>query len=790
MRSGKEGTCPMSLKNFIKAVRQTKTIADERAIVQKESAAIRTSFREEPTGYTRQQNILKLLYLFTLGERTHFGQIECVKLLASPRFSDKRLGYLGTMLLLDENQEVLTLVTNSMQKDLHHANQYIAGLALCTLGNIASPEMSRDLFHEVEKLMGSTNPYLRKKAVLCAMRVIRKVPDFQENFIDRAKLLLSDRNHGVLLSALTLVTDICEQDPDAVEYFKVTTPILVRHLKSLSSSGYEPEYDVGGIADPFIQIKILQLLRVFAKHDSSIVDQINDILAQVATNTESTKNVGNAILYEAVLTILEIDSESGLRILGINILGKFLTNKDNNIRYVALNTLNKVIASEPNAVQRHRNTILECLADPDISIRRRALELSFALINENNIRVLVRELLVFLETADTEFKPAMTTQICIAADRFAPNKRWHIDTVIRTLKLAGKYIREEILSTCIRLIAQTPELQTYATQRLYVAVGNDKSQDGLVLTAIWAIGEYGDSLISAGVIEEEGETPVTVTESSLLDLLESIRSSPAASSVIHEYMMTTYVKLTARMKNQTEISKIRSILSHNTNSPNIEIQQRAVEYHSLFNFQDIRQGVLEHMPAPDIKAENRVLGAATSATINGSLRSKRVHRPKASEKDVLLDLMGGANEATTAPSTNSDLLANLMDAPAATETKPSNSKVSELLGLFGNTSVSAVPLEETIMLTAYHKNDLLITISASNSLPIAGTVDLTTSLKNESLTTSISHIQIQAAVPKTQKLHMQSLSSSTLSPGAEATQLMKCVATRGVRIFCVTLLTV
>lgn len=58
----------------------------------------------------------KLLYLFTLGERTHFGQIECLKLLASPRFADKRLGYLGTMLLLDENQEVLTLVTNSLKK--------------------------------------------------------------------------------------------------------------------------------------------------------------------------------------------------------------------------------------------------------------------------------------------------------------------------------------------------------------------------------------------------------------------------------------------------------------------------------------------------------------------------------------------------------------------------------------------------------------------------------------------------------------------------------------------------
>ena len=68
-------------------------------------------------------------------------------------------------------------------------------------------------------------------------------------------------------------------------------------------------------------------------------EEVSDILAEIATNTEGSRNTAHAILYEAVRTIMTIESNNALRVLGINILGRFLVNKENNIRFVALKTL-------------------------------------------------------------------------------------------------------------------------------------------------------------------------------------------------------------------------------------------------------------------------------------------------------------------------------------------------------------------------------------------------------------------------------------------------------------------
>ncbi|KAK9777853.1 putative Gamma-adaptin [Seiridium cardinale] len=810
-----------SLKQFIRNVRAAKTIADERAVIQKESAAIRASFREDSHDHNiRRNNVAKLLYLFTLGERTHFGQIECIKLLASPRFADKRLGHLATSLLLDENQEVLTLVTNSLQNDLGHSNQYVVGLALCTLGNIASIEMSRDLFAEIEKLVSTNNPYIRRKAALCAMRICRKVPDLQEHFIEKAAALLSDRNHGVLLCGLTLVTSMCEADEEEggeegiVDKYKQFIPVLVRTLKGLATSGYAPEHDVTGITDPFLQVKILQLLRVLVRGDSEGTEQINDILAQVATNTDSTKNVGNSILYEAVRTILDIDADSGLRVLGVNILGKFLTNRDNNIRYVALNTLIKVVAVEPNAVQRHRNTILECLRDPDISIRRRALDLSFTLINESNVRILIRELLAFLEVADNEFKPTMTSQIGIAADRYAPNKRWHVDTMLRVLSLAGNYVKEQIMSSFIRLVATTPELQTYAVQKLYINLKKDITQESLTQAGSWCIGEYADSLFRGGQYEEE-ELVQEVKENEVIDLFSTILNSSYASQVTTEYIVTALIKLSTRFSDASQVERVRRLIQHHQTSLDVEVQQRAVEYSNLFAYDEIRRGVLEKMPPPQIKESSRVLGEATTKTKKAANRKSKLVAKPSSDQD-LLDLMGDVTSGSALASptndgpSNTDLLADILGgttSPApqgAGSLPPQQSNVSSIMNLFsqgpsGSPAPAAAPASSGLDILGdmgtpppqpqaqaqapaaagipcYDANGVNVTLQLQRNAE--GAVQVTGRFRNSS-GVQISNAGLQAAVPKSQKLQLLSISNSDVPSGGEATQLMRIMGSKG-----------
>jgi len=655
----------LKLRDLIRQVRACKTAGEERAVIAKESAMIRTAIREEQVHY-RHRNVAKLLFIHMLGYPTHFGQLECMKLVSSPNFPEKRIGYLGMMLLLSEEADVLMLATNALKNDLTNENKFINGLALCSIGNLATSDMSRDLAPEVDKHLKSNQAYLRKKACLAMARCLAKCPDMVEDFVERVVTLLKDRNHGVLVTVVQLMTQVlimdqknkeeegigANEDSPCQNSFLRLVPSLVKLLRNLiSASGYSAG-DREGSADTFLQVQILTLLRLLGTGNEEASEEMNDVLAQVATNTETAKNSGNAILYECVQTIMAIESEDSLRVLAVNILGRFLLNRDNNIRYVALNTLSKCIIQQkeasdelidpnegPNsassALQRHRTTVVDCLKDPDISIRQRALELIYHLVNKENVEGLIAELLNYLVLCPREHRADICSRILRVVEKFSPDDRWRIDTLITMLTIAGRQCERNIQSNTIIFISRSSEdLHAYATHKLMKAIRDDDgTQHGLLNVGIWCIGEYGDLLLkpytynpSASAQLEDltspkiGESLVSMSfmaldPSAVVNTVENVTTRHNCPEIVKHRALTCFVKLSDRFSNSNDsetLSKIHALIKKHSGSHSLELQLRSCEYDALVN-------AMKGIPINNSTAGDDIFGSMDTGTVSKSI---------------------------------------------------------------------------------------------------------------------------------------------------------------------------
>ncbi|XP_041614655.1 AP-1 complex subunit gamma-like 2 isoform X3 [Vulpes lagopus] len=531
-------------------------------------------------------------------------------------------------------------------------------------------------------------------------------------------------------------------------------PQLVQILRTLVTTGYSTEHSISGVSDPFLQVQILRLLRILGRNHEESSETMNDLLAQVATNTDTSRNAGNAVLFETVLTIMDIRSATGLRVLAVNILGRFLLNSDKNIRYVALTSLLRMVQSDHSAVQRHRPTVVECLREVDASLSRRALELSLALVNSSNVRAMTQELQSFLESCSPDLRADCASGILLAAERFAPTKRWHIDTILRVLTTAGTHVRDDAVANLTQLIGGAQELHAYSVRRLYSALAEDISQQPLVQVAAWCIGEYGDLLLEGSCEETE---PLQVEEEDVLALLEKVLQSHMSLPATRGYALTALMKLSTRLRGDN--NRICQVVSIYGSCLDMELQQRAVEYNMLFRKYDhMRAAILEKMPLVERGGtQDEEIKESKEAQLSEA--SLVPTEPQASELLDLLDLLDGTSGAAQPPPplepSPGDVLVHLLDLPCdlpSASPPPAsipNLRVFEREGLQLNLSFVRPPGTPAL---------LLITITAINTSEA-----------------DVIHFICQAAVPKSFQLQLQAPSGDTVPAhsGLPVTQLLR-----------------
>nr|VDD51247.1 unnamed protein product [Brassica oleracea] len=397
-------------------------------------------------------------------------------------------------------------------------------------------------------------------------------------------------------------------------------PVRTGHIRLTSILGSNTAYDVAGITDPFLHVRLLILLRILGRGDAEASDLMNDILAQVASKTESNKNAGNAIAYECVQTIMSIEENGGLRLC-------FL-------RYVALNMLMRALTVDSIAVQRHRATILECVKDSVASIQRRALELIYLLMNVNNVKPLAKELIEYLELSEQDFTGDLTAKIYSIVEKFAPEKIWYIDQMVKVLSEAGNYVKDDVWHVLIVVISNAPDLHGYTVRALYRALHTSSEQETIERVAIWRIGEYADLLVNDNGMLELKE-PITVTESDAVDVFETAVKHHSSDVTTKAMALIALLKISSRFPFSRLIMRVKSIIGQN----------KVIQKH-----QNIRSSLVEKMPVLDEATfSGRRAGSLPIAVSTSGKSSLSIPNGVVKAAAPLVDLLDLSSDDAPAP---------------------------------------------------------------------------------------------------------------------------------------------
>ncbi|CAO3631886.1 unnamed protein product [Cunninghamella blakesleeana] len=592
---------------FIADIRNCRVRELEEKRINKEMANIRSKFKEgNLNGYQKKKYVCKLLYMYILGWDIDFGHLEAVNLISSQVYSEKQIGYLAVTLLFHENSDLVRLVVNSTKKDLDDMNEINNCLALHAIANIGGREMAESLANDVHRLLISptSKSFVKKKAALTLLRLFRKYPDVipVTDWAERIINIMDEYDLGVVLSVTTLVLVLAQTYP--IEYSGCYVKAVNRLKRILVDRDYSLDYIYYKVPTPWLQVKCLRLLQYYPPpDDSKLRSDISELLQIIITNSQDTpknvqhSNAQNAVLFEAINLAIHLDSNSTICAQAAALLGKFISSKETNVRYLGLETMAHLAAcvDSLDAIKRHQETILMSLRDKDISVRRRGLDLLYSMCDTSNAKIIVSELLRYLQVADYAMREEMVLKIAILAEKFATAYSWYVDIILQLISTAGDQVGEEVWYRVVQIVTNNEELQEYAAKTVLHYLESPQYNETMVKVGAYILGEFGHLIANY-----PGCSPI--------EQFNAVHSKFNLCSLqTRALMLTTYVKfvnLFPEIKGQVlnVFNQYRYVLDS-------ELQQRACEYLALSTLptDDLLQTVCEEMPPFPERESNLLL---------------------------------------------------------------------------------------------------------------------------------------------------------------------------------------
>eukprot|EP00775_Hariotina_reticulata_P003095 gene3095-3374_t len=149
--------------------------------------------------------------------------------------------------------------------------------------------------------------------------------------------------------------------------------------------------------------------------------------------------IGHAIVYEAVRTITEIYPNPQLLASAAEAVAGLIKSSSHNLKYCGLTALAAI--TRPKYAQEHQVAVIDCLEDPDDTLKLKTLELLVTMTKSNNVQVVVERLMSFLRSpscaADELLRRRVAGQVVDLAEKYAPDITWFIKVMAEVAGLPG-----------------------------------------------------------------------------------------------------------------------------------------------------------------------------------------------------------------------------------------------------------------------------------------------------------------------------------------------------------------
>ena len=650
-----------SLTDIVKGIRATKR--DTALFISACIAEIKTEISSTDP-QVKATALQKLTFLQMMGYDMSFASFATIEVMSNLRFARKRVGYLAASQGFNQNTEVILLTTNLLKKELRGAvgggmqGVYEAGLAVNCLSNIVTEDLARELLPDLTSLLSHPQPYIRKKAVLCMFKLFVKYPQGLRLTFSRIQQCLEDPNPSVVSCAVNVITELSDKNP------KNYLPLAPSFFNLLTSS-----------SNNWMLIKVVKLLGSLVAEEPRLARKLLDPLAEIVKTTQA-----KSLLYEAVYTITLClpycrkadcsmpSSVPAIVDLCAITLRSFVEDTDQNLKYLGLVGFASLMSSHPRVLSTpdYRPLILACLSDDDITIRCRSLDLLDGMATRKNLIELVNQLLKHVDQAVGSYKADLVEKIIkiCAAEKYAQLQdfAWYLDVLVRFghtmgIERSGGAVAGQIVDVALRVL---PVRMHAVLRMMEVLEGAVRYQNRRVRrdvdlssgafvedverhkgasfvvadvlpAAAWIVGEYS-SLIPAAAAVASGTNVGNMRNvqsgpyhKAIVCLTCPFHSShaPAATQMVYVQAATKVFTSACNDTECTEIDACVSTLETNLpvyiESPNPEVQERALTLHSLL----ARLGLIGESStcAPlDQKAASVTLKDAESGVVGDLLR--------------------------------------------------------------------------------------------------------------------------------------------------------------------------